>query len=71
MCLGIEKLRSKQHVLNTAGTRHGHCMACVIQTRSHCVNQLGTTKSKYLATWHGRGKEGVRQGIYALALTVP
>jgi hypothetical protein len=32
---------------------HGRSMACVNQTRPHCVNQMGKTKSKPLAARHG------------------
>jgi hypothetical protein len=34
---------------------HGRGMACVNQTRPHCVNQMGKTQSKPLAERHGRG----------------
>jgi hypothetical protein len=34
----------------------GNGMACVNQTRPHCVNQMGKTQSKLLAERHGRGK---------------
>jgi hypothetical protein len=34
---------------------HGRVMACVNQTRPHCVNQMGKTQSKPLAARHGRG----------------
>src|SRR5215510_4372278 len=34
---------------------HGRGMACVNQTRTHCVNQMENTQSKPLATRHGRG----------------
>jgi hypothetical protein len=36
---------------------HRRGMACVNQTRSHCVNQVGKTQSKPLAVWaqHGSG----------------
>jgi hypothetical protein len=33
---------------------HGRGMACVNQTRSHCVNQMGKTRCKPLAARHGR-----------------
>jgi hypothetical protein len=46
LCRGIEKSLSE---------RHGRCMACVNQTRPHCLNQMGKTQSKFLAAWHGRG----------------
>jgi hypothetical protein len=35
-------------------------MACVNQTRSHYVNQMGKTQSKALAERHGRGTAGKR-----------
>jgi hypothetical protein len=34
---------------------HGRVMACVNQTRPHCVNQMGKSQSKHLAARHGRG----------------
>jgi hypothetical protein len=34
---------------------HGRGMACVNQTRPHCVNQMGKAQSKPLAARHGRG----------------
>jgi hypothetical protein len=34
---------------------HGRGMACVNQTRPHCVNQMGNTQSKPLAARHGSG----------------
>jgi hypothetical protein len=34
---------------------HGRGMACLNQTRPHCVNQIGKTQSKPLAARHGRG----------------
>jgi hypothetical protein len=34
---------------------HGRGVACVNQTRPHCVNQMGKTQSKPLAARHGRG----------------
>jgi len=37
------------------GARHGHGMVCVNQTWPHCVNHMGKTQSKPLATRHGRG----------------
>ena len=37
------------------GAWHGHGMATVNQTRSHCVNQMGKTHSKHLAARHGNG----------------
>ena len=42
------------------GAWHGHGMASVNQTRPHCVNQMGKTRSKPLATRHGRGTAWAR-----------
>jgi hypothetical protein len=42
-------------------------MACVNQTRPHCVNQMGKRQSKPLAAWHGWGKACVRHGMCELA----
>jgi hypothetical protein len=42
--------------------RHGRGMACVNQTRSHCVNQMGKTQSKPLAARHGRRTAWTRHG---------
>jgi hypothetical protein len=36
-----------------AGEWQGNGTACVNQTRSHCVNQMGKTQSKPLAERHG------------------
>jgi hypothetical protein len=47
---------------------HGRGMACVNQTRSHSVNQMGKTQSKPLAAWYGRGTTWERHGICELAL---
>jgi hypothetical protein len=41
---------------------HGRGMACVNQTRPHCLKQMGKTQSKRLAAWHGKGKAWARQG---------
>jgi hypothetical protein len=56
LCRGLDKLLSEQH---------GHVMACVNQTRPHCVNQTGKTQSKPLAARHGRA--GERHGMCKLA----
>jgi hypothetical protein len=37
------------------GEWQGHGMACVNQTLSHCVNEMGTTGPKSLATRQGYG----------------
>jgi len=41
---------------------HEHGMACVNQTRPHCVNQMGKTHSKLLAARHGWGTAWARHG---------
>jgi hypothetical protein len=43
-CCGVAMRR-------TAWSEHG--MASVNQTRPHCVIQMGKTRSKPLAAWHG------------------
>jgi hypothetical protein len=40
----------------------GNGMACVNQTRPHCVNQMGKTQSNDLVERHGRGTAGEQQG---------
>jgi len=51
---GLQKSLSEWHVRSTARAQHGHGMACVNETRWHCVNQMGKTQSKTLAARHGR-----------------
>jgi hypothetical protein len=46
LCRGLEK---------SLPERHGRGMACVNQTRPHCVNQIGKTQYKSFALRHGRG----------------
>jgi hypothetical protein len=48
---------------------HGRGMACVNQTRPHCVNQMGKTQSKPLAARTGMGTAWERHGMCELALT--
>ena len=50
---GLEMSPCGQSGRSMAGALGGHGMACVKQTRSHCVNQTGKTRSKPLATQHG------------------
>jgi hypothetical protein len=45
-CRGHERSLSERHIRG---------MACVNQTRPHCVNQMEKTQSKHLAERHGRG----------------
>jgi uncharacterized protein len=40
----------------------GNGMACVNETRPHCVNQMVNTQSKVLVERHGRGTAGEWQG---------
>jgi hypothetical protein len=56
---------------------HGRGMASVNHTRPHCVNQMGKTHSKPLASRHGRGTAWARHAmcesafirfVYSLAL---
>jgi hypothetical protein len=54
-------LRSRsQNSMVVAWHRRG--MACVNQTRPHCVNQMGKTQSKPLAAGHGRGTAWAQDG---------
>ena len=55
LCCGLEKN-------GIFGAWHGHGLASVNQTRPHCVNQMGKTRSKPLAARHGRGKHGRGMG---------
>jgi hypothetical protein len=41
---------------------HRRGMACVNQTRPHCVNQMGKTQYKLLASRHGRGTARAQHG---------
>jgi hypothetical protein len=64
LCCGLEKngmVRAWQ----------GHCMASVNQTRPHCVNQMGKTRSKLLAARHGRGRAWARHGSGTLCVHRP
>ena len=53
------------------GAWHGHGMASVNQTRPHCVNQMGKTHYKPLATRHGRGTAWARHGNGMLSVNRP
>jgi hypothetical protein len=48
LCCGLEKN-------DMVGAWHAHGMVSVNQTRPHCVNQMGKTKSEHLAARYGRG----------------
>ena len=63
LCCGLEKN-------GMVGAWHGHGMAHVIQTRPHCVNQMGKTHSKPLAARHDRGTTWARHAMCESALTV-
>jgi hypothetical protein len=67
LCRGLEKSLSERHNRSKARARHGRGMACVTQTRLHCVNQMGKTQSKPSAAWHGRGPAWERHGLRELA----
>jgi hypothetical protein len=62
LCRGLEKSLSEWHGRGMARERHGRGVACVNQTRTHCVNQVGKTQSKPLAARHDRGKAWARRG---------
>jgi hypothetical protein len=50
---------------------HGNGMACVNQTRPHCVNQVGKTQSKPLAARLGRGTAWARHRNGMLCVNYP
>ena len=45
-------------------------MASVNRTRSHCVNQMGKTRSKPVAARYGRGTAWARHAMCESAFTV-
>jgi uncharacterized protein len=49
----------------------GNGMACVNQTRPHCVNQMGNTQSKALVERHGRGIAGEQHGNGMVCVNPP
>jgi hypothetical protein len=55
LCRYLEKSLSERDGRGKAWEQHGRGMACVDQTRPHCVNQMGKTQSKPLAERHGKG----------------
>jgi hypothetical protein len=56
LCRGLEKN-------GMVRAWHECGMASVNQTRPHCVNQMGKTHSKHLATRHGRGMTWARYAM--------
>jgi hypothetical protein len=58
----LERSLSEQYIRGMAGERHGKGMACVNQTRPHCVNQMRKTQSKPLAERHDKETAGERYG---------
>ena len=64
LCCGLEKN-------GMVGAWHGHDMASVNQTRTHCVNQMRKTHSKPLAARHGRGTAWTRHGNEMLCVNRP
>ena len=63
-CLDLEKN-------GMIGAWHGHGMASVNHTRSHCVNQMGKTHSKPLAARHGMGTVWAWHGHSMLCVNRP
>ena len=64
LCCGLEKN-------GMVGAWHGHGMASVNLTQSHCVNQMGKTHSKPLAARQGRGTAWARHGNGILCVNRP
>jgi hypothetical protein len=71
LCRGLERSLSERQGRGMAWERHGRGMACVNQTRSHCVNQMGKTQSKPFAERRGRGMAWERHGTCELAFRCP
>ena len=63
LCCGLEKN-------GMVGAWHGHGLASVNQTRSHCVDQMGKTHSKHLAARHGRGTAWARHAMCESAFMI-
>jgi hypothetical protein len=53
------------------GAGHERGIVSVNQIWPHCVNQMGKTHSKPLATRHGRGRELARHGHGMLCVNRP
>jgi hypothetical protein len=49
---------------------HGRGMASVNETRPHCANQMGKTRSKSLVARHGRGTAWARHTMCESALYI-
>jgi hypothetical protein len=64
LCRGLEKN-------GMVRAWHGRGMASVNQTRPHCVNKMGKTHSKPLASRHGRGRAWARHGHGVLCVNRP
>jgi hypothetical protein len=50
---------------------HGRALACVTQTRPHCVNQMGKTRSKPFLARYGRGTAWARRGTSMVCVNWP
>jgi hypothetical protein len=70
LCRGLERSLSDRHIHSMGWVWHGNGMACVKETRPHCVNQMGKTQSKHLAEQHGREKAWERHGMRESCLRV-
>jgi hypothetical protein len=51
--------------------QQGNGMACVNQTRPHCVNQMGKTQSNTLAEWHDKGTAWEQHGNGMVCVNQP
>jgi hypothetical protein len=67
LCRGLVKSVSERLGRGMARTRHGHGMACVNQTRPHCVNQMG--RHNLNPFWHGMGAAWERHSMCDLVFT--
>jgi hypothetical protein len=71
LCRGVEKSLSERHGRGMALAQHVRGMACVNQTRPHCVNQMGKTQSKLSAARHDRGTAWARHGNGMVCVNQP
>jgi hypothetical protein len=67
---GLKSSLSEWHIRGTAEEQHGNSMACVNQTRRHCVKHMRKVQAKHLAERLGRGTAWERHGMCESGLRV-
>jgi hypothetical protein len=68
LCRGLEMTLSEWHGQSMSGSRHGHGMLCVTQTRPYYISQIGKAQSEPLETQHGWGSAWAWYVMCKLAL---